>query len=132
MDALWHSTLETPQKMWEINSAIGRMTDEECAALSQRWRDQVGSWDRASIMLTDNEKLMARQILWREKCGSNLLSPDDIGTTLGIGSQETANGIRMLTRLGFLDLPEGQPVGEYILSEDHDRFLDGLGFRFIP
>jgi hypothetical protein len=67
MDTLWHNTLETPEKLHEVNMAIGQITEEEQAGLSKSWRDQVRSWDRASILLTDNEKLIARHILFQKK-----------------------------------------------------------------
>ena len=130
MGALWHSTLETPEKIREVHSAIGLLADEERAALSQHWREQVGTWDRASILLTENEKLMARHILWGQRHGSHLPSPEDIGAAVDIGPEETANGIRILTWLGFLVLPDGRSVDTYTVAEDHARFLDGLGFSF--
>ncbi|MCH7736485.1 MAG: hypothetical protein IH872_03685 [Chloroflexi bacterium] len=130
MDDRWHRTLETPEKVQEVGLAIGLITEGDQADLSQHWRDQVGSWDRASILLTDNEKLMARQILYRQKSDSSLPSPEDIAAAIGAGTDETVNGIRMLTRLDFLTLPDGQSVDSYALAEDHGRFLDGLGFSF--
>ncbi len=130
MDALWHSTLEAPEKIQAINSAIGMTTDEDRSPLLQHWRDQVGAWDRASILLTDNEKLMARHILWCQKHGSRLPSPEDIGAAVDIGPKETADGIKMLAWLGFLTLPNSQAVDDYTLANGHDRFLDGLGFSF--
>jgi hypothetical protein len=129
MASVWLNTLQTPEKLQEVNSAIGH-TDEERISLSQSWSSQVASWDRASILLTDNEKLIARHILWRQSKGSELPSANDISAALGIGSQETDNGIRMLAWLGFLDLPEGRPASEYALAENHVRFADGLGFSF--
>ena len=130
MDELWHSTLETPEKMREVNSAIGLVTDKERSDLAQHWRDQVATWDRASILLTDSEKLIARQILWCQRSGLRRSSPEDIEAALAIGPEETANGVRMLTWLGFLALPDGQPLKNYTLADDHERFLDGLGFSF--
>ena len=62
MDAMWHSSLETPEKVKEVHAAIGLTTEEE-AELLQNWRNQVGNWDKASILLTDNEKLIAR-LVW--------------------------------------------------------------------
>ena len=130
MGALWHSTLETPEKVQEINSAIGSVTDEDQAALSQHWRNQVGDWDRTSILLTENEKLIARHILLCQRSGSRLPTPEDIGAAVDTGPEETANGIRMLSLLGFLGIPNGESFDGYILAEDHGRFLDGLGFSF--
>ena len=130
MDALWHSTLEAPEKIQEVNSAIGLTTEEERAGLTEHWRDQVGSWDRASILLTDNEKLIARHILYRQKYSSSLPSPEDIAATVGTGVEETASGIRMLAKLSFLALPNGQGPDGYSLAEGHSRFLEGLGFSF--
>ena len=130
MDALWHSTLETPEKIREVNMAIGQITEEEQASLLKSWPDQVRSWDRASILLTDNEKLIARQILYRQKTSATLPSVEDIALAVGIGPEETNGGIRMLTLLGFLTLPSRQTVTDYALAADHGRFLEGLGFSF--
>ncbi len=130
MDAMWHSALEAPEKLQEVNLALGRTTEAEQAGLAQSWPEQVASWDRASILLTDNEKLIARQILYRRKISSDLPPPGDIAAAVGIGSEETAGGIKMLSWLGFLILPDGQPVDGYTLADDHPRFLDGLGFSF--
>ena len=49
---------------------------------------------------------------------------------MNIEPEETANGIRILTWLGFLALPDGQPLKNYTLAEDHERYLSGLGFSF--
>lgn len=130
MDPLWHSALEAPEKLQEVNLAIGRITEEEKAGLAKSWPEQVASWDRASILLTDNEKLIARQVLYRQKISSDRPSPGDIAEAVGIGPEETAGGIKMLSWLGFLTLPDGQPVASYTLAQDHARFLDGLGFSF--
>lgn len=130
MDALWHSALDTPEKVQEVNSAIGLTGDQDRTAISQHWRNQVGDWDRTSILLTENEKLIARHILWCQRSGSRLPSPEDIGSAVDIGPGETAAGIKTLAWLGFLALPNEQPVNEYTLAEDHGRFLEGLGFSF--
>ena len=130
MDAMWHSSLETPEKVKEVHAAIGLTTEEEEAGLSRNWGNQVGSWDKASILPTDNEKLIAHHILYRQKSRPELPSPGDISAALGAGPDETDNGIRMLARLGFLTLADGQPVNTYSLAADHGRFLDGLGFFF--
>ena len=130
MDELWHSALETPEKVQEVNAAIGLIAGQDRAALSQHWRNQVGDWDRTSILLTENEKLIARHILWCQRSGSRLPSPEDIGAAVDTGPEETSNGIRMLSLLGFLDIHNSLSFGEYTLAEDHARFLDGLGFSF--
>ena len=67
MNAMWHSSLETPEKVKEVHAAIGLTTEEEESGLSRNWGNQVGSWDKASILPTDNEKLIARHILYRQK-----------------------------------------------------------------
>ena len=58
---------ETPEKVKAVHPAIGLTTEEEEAGLSRNWGNQVGSWDKASILPTDNEKLIARHILYRQK-----------------------------------------------------------------
>ena len=35
MDAMWHSSLETPEKVKEVHAAIGLTTEEEEAGLSR-------------------------------------------------------------------------------------------------
>ena len=67
MDGMWHSSLETPEKVKEVHSAIGLTTEEEEAGLSRNWGNQVGSWDKASILPTDNEKLIDLHILYCQK-----------------------------------------------------------------
>ena len=85
MDALWHSTLETPEKLHEVNIAIGQITEKEQSGLSSSWSGQVRSWDRASILLSDNEKLIARQVLYRQKSSATLPSLEEIAATVAIG-----------------------------------------------
>ena len=130
MDSLWHSTLEAPEKIQEVNSAIGLTTAEDQAGLTEHWRDQVGSWDRASILLTDDEKLIARHILYRRRYRSSLPSLEDIAASVGTGPEATAGGIQMLAKLGFLAIAAVHDVASYSLTEGHGRFLDGLGFSF--
>lgn len=42
MDAMWHSSLEIPEKVKEVRAAIG-LTNKEEAGLSRNWGNQVGS-----------------------------------------------------------------------------------------
>ena len=130
MEHRWNTSLVAPEKLKEVNLAIGQTTEEAKAGLEKSWPEQVASWDRTSILLTENEKLIARQILFRQRVSSDLPSPGDIAGAVGIGPEETAGGIKMLSLLGFLTVPDGQPVDSYTLADDHGRFLDGLGFSF--
>lgn len=128
--ALWQSSLETPEKVQEVASAIGLKNSSDREALSQRWLDQVGSWGRASILLTDNEKLVARHMWGQHLQGQPLPRPENTAAALNIPAQEVNDGIQMLTRLGFLTLQGKPTISQYTLAEDADRFLDGLGFYF--
>ena len=125
----WQSTLGTPGKVKEVASAIGLKDSSELEALSQRWLAQVGTWGRASIQLTDNEKLIARDIWARHLQEQPLPRPENTAVALAIPTQEVYSGIQMLTRLGFLSIQES-PINGYTLADDADRFLEGLGFSF--
>ena len=127
---LWQSTLETPDKVQEVASAVGLKNSAEVEALSQHWLEQVATWGRASILLTDNEKLMARHIWARHLREQPLPRPENIETALNIPTQEVNSGIQMLTRLGFLSLQGSPSIIGYNLAEDADRFHEGLGFSF--
>ena len=88
------------------------------------------TWGRASILLTQNEKLIARHILAGHLQGLPLPGSEDIATVLDIAAEEAGNGIQMLIRLGFLTLQETPPISGYALAEDADSFHEGLGFSF--
>lgn len=127
---LWQSSLETPEKVQEIASAIGLKNSSEREALSHRWLDQVGTWGRAPILLTDNKKLMARHMWSRRLKGQPLIGPEDTAASLGISTKEVNNGTQLLSRLGFISLQRNPPRGGYSLAEDADKFLGGLGFFY--
>ncbi len=126
----WQSSLETSEKVEEVASAIGLKNSSEREALSQRWLEQVGTWGRAPILLTENEKLVARHMWARHLQGQPLPRPENTAAALAIPTQEVKNGIQMLTRLGFLSLPGSSTINGYTLAEDAYRFLEGLGFFF--
>ena len=127
---LWQSTLETPGKLQEVASAIGLKSSSEMEALSQSWLEQVVTWGRASIMLTDDEKLMARHIWTRHLQELPLPGFENIESALDISTKEVNNGIQILTRLGFLSVPGSPSIIGYTVAEDADRFNEGLGFSF--
>ena len=114
---------------------MGIKNPVETEALSQRWLEQVVTWGLASILLTNNEKLIARHIRVRHLQELPLPRPEIIAVALGISTQEVHIGIQMLARLGFLSLPTLSPQGSppssgYTLAEDADSFHEGLGFSF--
>lgn len=124
----WQSILASPEKMQSAASAIEL---EDASGLDpQHWLGQVVTWGRASILLTNNEKLVARNIWNHHLRGQQLPPPENAVAVLDITAEEVDNAIQMLVRLGFLSLPQGRPANRYILAEDADRFLEGLGFSF--
>lgn len=124
---LWHDTLASPEKRREIARALGRDLDE---ARDEQWRQQVRTWNLASILLREEEKLVARAILMHHGKGLSLPPPRDIAQMLGLKTQEVHRAIRLLARLGFLSLPDGRRPALYTLADGHEGFLDGLGFSF--
>jgi len=127
---LWQSILASPEKTQSAASAIGLKKPSQVEALSQRWLEQVVTWDRASILLTDNEKLVARYTWASHRQGQPLPQPENTSLALDIPTQEVYNGIQMLTRLGFLSLQESPSIIGYNLVEGAERFHEGLGFSF--
>ena len=127
---LWQSILASPEKMQSAASAIGLKNSSGLAALSQHWLRQVVNWGRASVLLTNNEKLVARHIWGRHLQGQPMPRPENTAVALDIAAEEVHHAIQMLARLGFLSLPKDRPINGYTLAEDADRFLEGLGFSF--
>ena len=126
----WQSTLGSPEKLQEVASAIGLKSSSETETLSQHWQKQVVTWGLASILLTDNEKLIARHIWARHRQELVLPVPENIEVSLEIPTHEVYDGVQMLARLGFLSVQESQSISGYTLAEDADRFHEGLGFTF--
>ena len=126
----WQSILATPEKAQEVMSAIGLEHSYELEVLSQGWLKQVVTWGRASILLTNNEKLAARHIWGRHQQELPMPDSENIATALGIAAKEASDSIQMLTRLGFLCLRNNAPISGYTLAGDADRFHEGLGFSF--
>ena len=127
---LWQSILASPEKIQSAGSAIGLKKPSGLEGLSQRWLEQVVTWGRASILLTDNEKLVARHILAHHRYELPLPRPENTAIALNIATEEVSISIRMLTRLGYLFLQGSQSISGYTLAEDAERFHEGLGFSF--
>ena len=81
---LWQSSLGTPEKVQEIASAIGLKESSDLEALSQGWAGQIGTWGLAPILLTDNEKLMARHMRAIRLQGQALPDSENIAAALDI------------------------------------------------
>jgi hypothetical protein len=126
----WQSSLGTAEKVQEVASVIGLSSASDIGALSQSWLDQVGSWGRAPILLTENEKLVARHLWTNHLQGQRLPLQENIALALDIPEPEVDTGIRLLTRLGFLSPVGDSAAGSYTMAEDAYGFLDGLGFTF--
>ena len=89
----WQSSLGTPEKVQEVASVIGLSRASDIGALSQRWLDQVESWGRAPILLTENEKLVARHVWTSHLQGQPLPLQENIVLALHIPAPKVDIGI---------------------------------------
>jgi len=126
LEALWRDALTRPERRRAIAQALGRPFDE---SQLEGFRQQVGTWNLASIFLTENEKLMARYILMHKESESPP-SPANLAGALGVPEPEIHMGLRSLARLGFIVLSGPSRLGRYTLAHDYEKFLKGLGFFF--
>lgn len=127
LEGIWRDALTSPEKLRQIASALGRPYDE---TQLEGWRQQVGTWSLASVILSENEKLTARYILRHYRQGDPLPPPATIAKALRIPTREVLRALRALGRLGFLSLPNLPSLSNYGLADGHERFLKGLGFFF--
>ena len=123
----WQGALASPEKRQEVVAAIGRDVDE---VLDEHWRQQIVTWHPASVILSENEKLVARHILLSEGTGLPLPQPRETATVLGLPIQEVYKALRMLAHLSFLEMPDKRSPATYALAQDYEHFLEGLGFSF--
>jgi hypothetical protein len=125
--------LLSPEKHQEILTSLGRPPDEVLAGegvFSGRWLEQVDTWHLASILLSEDEKLVARHILMAHRVGSPLPRPEETAAALGLTVRGVQGALRMLARLDFIFMDDGRRAAHYSLSEGHERLLNGLGFSF--
>ncbi|MBI4219305.1 MAG: hypothetical protein HY682_04105 [Chloroflexi bacterium] len=123
----WREVLLSPEKRRRLERALGRPADETRRA---QWEEQVRTWQIASILLTEEEKLLARLMLLKQRRSQPVPDLRELRQALGVSPDAVRRGIRNLAWLGFLNLPDPRRLGQYTLSEGHERFLDGLGFTF--
>ena len=91
-----------------------------------RLLQEAREWNPAVYILTEDEKLIARQILLAKKQSRSVPSASAIAAALSISPEAVMRGQAMLARLGFL-----VPLNEsYALAPDYERFTRGLGFNF--
>lgn len=127
LEGLWRGALTSPEKPRGIAAALGRPFDE---TQIERWREQVDTWNMASVVLSEDEKLVARHILLRHRQGDPLPKPVETARALGIPAQKVHNALRLLARVGFVSLPNSRRPSSYGLAQGYERLLEGLGFFF--
>jgi len=89
--------------------------------------DALMRWQPATYVLTNQEKLIARQILRLRREGAALPQPDDPEREIfGLDGDGALQAFETLTWLGFLQ----RTTNGYQLAQDYARFLQGLGFYF--
>lgn len=91
-----------------------------------RMLQEARDWNPAVYILTEDEKVVARHILFADKQARPMPSAAEIAAALSFSSERAARGLAMLTRLGFLSRRDSG----YALAADHERFSRGLGFNF--
>ena len=126
LEPAWRNALISPEKRRQVAAALGRELDE---SQSERLRQQLGTWHLASILLTEDEKLVARYILICQE-GAPHPSPADTSDKLGIPVPEVNEALRMLARVGFLSLRDRRRPASYTVAQGYERLLEGLGFSF--
>lgn len=128
LEWLWRNALISEEKLSQIAAALGRDDVDEAGA--NRWRQQVNTWHLVSILLSEDEKLVARHILAHHRRGWQLPQPGESARALGLPVKEVHKALRMLARLGFLALPDKRRPASYALADSYEQFLEGLGFSF--
>jgi len=127
LEALWRDALTSPEKRRRIAQALGRPFDE---SQIEQFRGQVGTWNIAAVALSEDEKLVARHILLHQQRGLLLPHPPDTAKALGIPLRKVQRALRVLAKVGFVDLGDGGSSPGYVLTEGHEELLEGLGFMF--
>lgn len=127
IEGLWRDALTSPEKRAGIAAALGRPYDPD---QDEQWRRQVGAWQLASLILSEDEKLVARCVLAHRRQRRRLPRPTEIATSLSVPVQKVHGALRLLGRLGFLLIADSRRPGDYRLAGNHARFLEGLGFTF--
>lgn len=87
---------------------------------------EARDWNPAVYILTEDEKLIARQILLAHKDGRPVPSAAAMAAGLSLAPESVVRGLAMLARLGVLQ----RANDKYSLAPDHERFSRGLGFNF--
>lgn len=127
LEGLWRGALTSPEKRRGIAAALGRPFDE---SQLEQWREQVDTWNMASVVLREDEKLVARHILLHQQKGLLLPRPAETAERLGLSVQRVHSALRMLSRVGFVSLRDPRRLATYALAEGHEMLLAGLGFSF--
>ena len=127
LETLWRGALTSPEKRRGIAQALGRPFDESQV---ERFRQQVGTWDLASVALSEDEKLVARHILLHRRRGLPLPQAPGTAKALGMTTREVWRALRMLARVGFVNLGDRRSSMGYALAEGHEKLLGGLGFMY--
>lgn len=127
LESRWRDVLLSPEKRRQLEEALGRAVNETRRA---HWNQQVRTWQVASILLTEDEKLFARFILLRQRRFQPLPALRDLANAIELRPTAVRQGIRNLAWIGFLELADSRKPDSYTLSQDHARFLEGLGFTF--
>lgn len=127
LEGLWRGALTSPEKRRGIASALGRPLDETQV---ERWREQVDTWNMASVVLSEDEKLVARYILLHQQNGLPLPRPAETAERLGLFVQRVHSALRMLSQVGFVSLPNPRRPASYSLAQGYEGLLEGLGFSF--
>lgn len=91
---------------------------------------RVKRWGLDTLILTNEEKLVARGILPRLKQSGVFPSRIELAQTTGITADQADSALDTLYQLGFLDKPESIDKLNYRLSQNYEKFLQGLGFTY--
>jgi len=122
----WRTSVPHTQRFEQFRTALGLAVDQ---ARIEQLLQQTREWGLASILLDEDEKLVARSIVVTQEQKRRFPSLEETAQATGQSLEEVAAQFEMLARLGVLASTDSAPPG-YRLARGYRRFLKGLGFSF--
>ena len=122
----WRRSVQDPQRFERFRTALGLALDQ---ARVEQLLQQAREWGLASIVLDEDEKLVARYVLRTREREGRFPSLEETARAIGQCLEQVEPRFEMLVRVGFLATTDSSPAG-YRLARRYRRFLKGLGFFF--
>jgi len=120
---LWRRVVRDPRRYVQFRQEVGLPVDE---ATIERFVQQACQWHPLSIILDEEEKLVARFLLTLWQKERRLPTRAEVGQAVRIDLTKVDRAFGMLERIGLL----AREDGVYHLRRGYQRFLGGLGLTF--